>query len=98
MSLFDKLLGTAQRYAQQNPDKVRGITDRAARFADKQTKGKYRNQIDTAVRKVDGMTGGGRRPDGPQPGGPQQYGPPQYGSPPRPDDVQGPHRDGPPAR
>lgn len=89
MSLFGKLFGKAQRYAQQNPDKVRGITDKAARFADKQTKGKYRSRIDKAVRKVDGMTG-----EGPQPGGPRQYGSPQ----PRRDDIQDPYRDGPPAR
>ena len=82
MSFINKIVSKAQRYAQQNPDKLRGITDKAARFADKQTKGKYRNQIDSAVRKVDGVTGGGHpqgRPD------------------PRRDDIQDPHRDGPPS-
>ncbi|MGH3979296.1 MAG: antitoxin [Pseudonocardiaceae bacterium] len=66
MSFIGRLLGKAQRYARQNPDKVRGITDKAARFADKRTHGKYRRQIDQAVRKVDGVTGRGhrgRRPD-----------------------------------
>lgn len=80
MSFINKIVGKAQRYAQQNPDKVRGFTDKAARFADKQTKGKYRNQIDSAVRKVDGVTGGGRPPGGPEP---------------RRDDVQDPYRDDP---
>jgi len=95
MSLFGtarKIVDKAQRYAQQNPAKIRGITDKAARFADKRTKGKYRSQIDDAVRKVDGVTGGGPH------GGPQQgrspYGPPD----PRRDDTQDPYRDGPPYR
>ena len=35
-----------QGYAGRNPDKVRQITDKAARFADKRTQGKYRKQID----------------------------------------------------
>lgn len=91
MSLFGnarKILDKAQRYAQQNPDKIRGITDKAARFADQRTKGKYRSQIDNAVRKVDGVTGGGPH------GGPQRHGSPD----PRPDDRQDPYRDGPPSR
>ena len=78
MSMFGKIFSKAQRYAQQNPDKVRGLADKAARFADKQTKGKYRSQIDNAVRKVDGVTGGGRPRGGPQqPGhpGPHRDGP-----------------------
>ncbi len=94
MSLFRnarKILDQAQRYAQHNPDKIRGITDKAAQFADKRTKGRYRSQIDNAVRKVDGVTGGGPR------GGHQ--GPPSAGSPdPRRDDRQDPYRDGPPHR
>jgi len=93
MSLFGnarKIMDKAQRYAQQNPDKVRGITDKAARFADQRTRGRYRSQIDNAVRKVDGVTGGG--PRGPE-------GPSSHGSPdPRRDDTQDPYRDGPPYR
>ena len=100
MSLFGtarKIVDKAQRYAQQNPDKIRGITDKAARFADKRTRGRYRGQIDNAVRKVDGVTGGGQH-GGPQHGGPQQGRSP-YGSPdPRRDDTQDPYRDGPPYR
>ena len=95
MSLFGtarKIVDKAQRYAQQNPDKIRGITDKAARFADKRTRGKYRSQIDDAVRKVDGVTGGG-------PHGGRQQGRSPYGSPdPRRDDIQDPYRDGPPYR
>ncbi|HEX2298012.1 MAG TPA: antitoxin [Pseudonocardiaceae bacterium] len=65
MSLFDnarKMMGQARRYADRNPDKVRQITDKAARFADKGTQGKYRRQINDAVRKVDGMVHRDRRP------------------------------------
>ena len=105
MSLFGtarKIVDKAQRYAQQNPDKIRGITDKAARFADKRTRGRYRSQIDDAVRKVDGVTGGGPH-GGPPHGGPPHGGPQQgrspYGSPdPRRDDTQDPYRDGPPYR
>ncbi len=96
MSIFSKfakfgtarqLLSKAQRYAQQNPDKVRRYTDKAAGFADKQTKGRYRQQIDKAVRKADDLTGQGPRggqqgnppypgqqPGGQQPGGQQPGG------------------------
>ncbi|MPZ64117.1 MAG: antitoxin [Pseudonocardiaceae bacterium] len=72
------LLSKAQRYAQQNPDKVRRYTDKAANFADKQTKGRYREQIDKAVRKTDDLTG--QRPRG------GQWGKPYPGQQPR-----GPH-------
>jgi len=94
MNLFGnarKIMDKAQRYAQQNPDKIRDITDKAARFADKRTKGRYRSQIDNAVRKVDGVTGS-------QHGGPQQ-GPSSPESPePRRGDMQDPYGDGPPYR
>ncbi len=60
MSMFGKIMGQVQGYAQQNPGKVRAVTDKAARFVDQRTKGKYRNQIDNAVRKVNGVIGGGR--------------------------------------
>lgn len=74
MSLFNsarRMMDKAQRYAQQNPDKVRRFTDKAARFADKRTHGKYRQQIDNAVRKVHGTIGGrGHRDErGPGPRG-----------------------------
>ncbi|MGI9063133.1 MAG: antitoxin [Pseudonocardiaceae bacterium] len=75
MSFLSKIVSKAQRYAQRNPDKVRGLTDKAARFADKQTKGKYRSQIDSAVRKVDGVTGDGRPHGGPEP---RRDGPPTW--------------------
>jgi hypothetical protein len=47
----------ARRYARKNPEKVAEFTDRAAKFVDKQTKGKYHSQIDGAVRKVRQATG-----------------------------------------
>lgn len=63
MALLKKLaaLGAAaeaaRRYAQKNPDKVRQFTDKAASFADKQTKGKYSNQINQAKHKVTEVAG-----------------------------------------
>jgi hypothetical protein len=54
MSLFKKLavLGAAaeaaRRYAQKNPDKAREFTEKAARFADERTKGKYSSHINQA--------------------------------------------------
>lgn len=64
MALFRRLTmlagaaEAARRYAQKNPDKVAGITSKAARIADQRTHGKYRRQIDNAVRTVDGLVGG----------------------------------------
>ena len=63
MALLKKLaaLGAAaeaaRRYVQRNPDKVRELTDKAARFADQQTKGKYSTQINQAKHKVAGVAG-----------------------------------------
>jgi hypothetical protein len=54
MSLIKKLaaLGAAaeaaRRYARSNPDKARELTEKAARFADHQTKGRYSQQIQQA--------------------------------------------------
>ncbi|MGQ0479437.1 MAG: antitoxin [Pseudonocardia sp.] len=47
----------ARRYAQKNPDKVRGIADKAAKFADDRTKGKYTNQINSAKQKLNHAAG-----------------------------------------
>ncbi|MGQ0716325.1 MAG: antitoxin [Pseudonocardiales bacterium] len=58
------LVGIAQaavRYAKSNPDKVNKIADQAGRFVDERTKGKYHDQIDGAVRKVQDATN--RRPE-----------------------------------
>lgn len=49
--------GAARSYARKNPEKVGKMADQAGRFIDKQTKGKYRSQIDGAVRKVHSATG-----------------------------------------
>lgn len=70
MSMLNKVLGKAQQYAKQNPDKVKKVADKAARFADKRTDGKYRSQIDGAVRKVDGFTGSDRDDPSRDDGGP----------------------------
>jgi hypothetical protein len=42
----------ARRYAKQNPDKVKKMAGDAGRFVDQRTNGKYRSQIQGAVRKV----------------------------------------------
>ena len=47
----------ARRYAQKNPDKVRELAGKAAKFADEQTKGRYTGQIDAAVRKAAEVAG-----------------------------------------
>ncbi|MGH3916189.1 MAG: antitoxin [Pseudonocardiaceae bacterium] len=76
MSLFDnarRMVDRARGYAGRNPDKIRQITDKAARFADQRTRGRYRRQIDGAVRKVEGFVRGDRRHGGPGQGGGGQY-------------------------
>jgi antitoxin protein of toxin-antitoxin system len=68
MSLLRKLavLGAAaeaaRRYAKQNPDKARELTEKAARFADQQTKGRYHQHIETARRAL-ANAGGFSEPD-----------------------------------
>jgi hypothetical protein len=47
----------ARRYAKTNPEAVGKIAGQAGRFVDQCTKGKYSNQIDGAVRKVQDATG-----------------------------------------
>ena len=54
----------ARAYAKRNPDKVNRMASKAGDFLDKQTKGKYRNQIDGAKRRVRSFTGD-QRPDAP---------------------------------
>jgi hypothetical protein len=46
----------ARRYVRKNPDKVTKLAENAGRFVDKQTKGKYHERIDGAVRKVRSAT------------------------------------------
>nr|WP_173135941.1 antitoxin [Kibdelosporangium persicum] len=49
----------ARRYAKKNPEKVAQMADKAGKFVDRQTKGKYHHQIENAVRKVKGRPGPG---------------------------------------
>ncbi|OZM75228.1 hypothetical protein CFN78_03470 [Amycolatopsis antarctica] len=58
----------ARRYARKNPEKTAQYADKAARFVDKQTKGKYHQQIDSVARKVRDAGGPPGRSDG-RPGG-----------------------------
>lgn len=63
MSLFRRLtvlagaVEAARRYARSNPDKAGKALDSAAQFVDKQTKGKYTNQISGAARKAKDAAG-----------------------------------------
>lgn len=63
MSLFRRLtvlagaVEAARRYARSNPDKAGKALDSAVQFVDKQTKGKYTNQIAGAARKAKDAAG-----------------------------------------
>lgn len=50
----------ARRYAKNNPEKVNKMADQAAEFIDTRTGGKYRSQLDGAVRKLRQVTGRSR--------------------------------------
>jgi hypothetical protein len=54
--------GAARAYAKKNPEKVNQAVGKAAKFVDDKTKGKYRQQIAGAVRKVSSVTGPTDRP------------------------------------
>jgi len=45
-------IAAARRYARQNPEKVNRYADQAAAFVDSRTGGRYRKQIDSALRQV----------------------------------------------
>lgn len=62
----------ARRYAKSNPDKAGKYLDQAAAFVDKQTKGRYRTQIDGVARKAKGVAG---IPTGPSRGATPGYPP-----------------------
>lgn len=57
-------LAAARRYARQNPEKVNRYADQAAAFVDRKTAGKYRKQIDSALRQVRKETSVNGRPSG----------------------------------
>ncbi len=63
MPLFRKLTmlagaaEAARRYARNHPDQAGRYLDQAAQFVDKQTKGKYTDQIAGATRKAKGVAG-----------------------------------------
>jgi hypothetical protein len=46
----------ARRYARKNPEKVNRLADQASRFVNERTRGKYRDRVDSAVRKVREVT------------------------------------------
>ena len=45
-------VAAARQYARQNPDKVNRYADQAASFIDQRTHGRFRRQLDTALRQV----------------------------------------------
>ncbi|RZT89167.1 antitoxin protein of toxin-antitoxin system [Pseudonocardia sediminis] len=63
MPLFRRLTAlagaaeAARRYARSHPDQAGKALDKAAQFVDKQTKGKYTNQISGAARKAKDVAG-----------------------------------------
>jgi len=46
------VVAAARSYARQNPDKVNRYADQAAAFVNSRTNGKYRKQVDSALRQV----------------------------------------------
>lgn len=74
MSLFGnarKIVDQARHYADRNSGKVHQVTDKAARFANQRTRGKYHKQIDAAVRKIDGFVDRDRKHGDPRHGDPR---------------------------
>jgi hypothetical protein len=70
-------VAAARQYARQNPEKVNRYADQAATFVDQRTNGRFRRQIDTALRQVRKETSvPGRSRFGPSQAG--QYGPQQH--------------------
>lgn len=47
----------ARRYARNNPEQARRLTEKVAAFADQRTKGRYRNQIETVKRTLADLGG-----------------------------------------
>ncbi|MGE3287807.1 MAG: antitoxin [Pseudonocardia sp.] len=78
LALLAGAAAAARRYAQKNPDQAGKLVDQAAGFVDKQTKGRYRSQIEGAARTAKGAAGiqhaPGQAAAGPY-GGPTSYSP-----------------------
>lgn len=58
------VVAAARRYARQNPETVNRYADQAAAFVDRKTQGKYRKQIDSALRQIRKETSVPGRPRG----------------------------------
>lgn len=52
VAVIGAAVAAARRYARQNPEKVNRYADQAAAFVDRRTGGRYRKQIDSALRQV----------------------------------------------
>jgi hypothetical protein len=77
VAVLGAAVAAARQYARQNPDKVNRYADQTASFIDSRTNGRFRRQLDTALRQVRKETSvPGRGAFGPSQAG--QYGPQQY--------------------
>jgi hypothetical protein len=68
-------VAAARRYARHNPDKVNRYADQAASFVDRRTHGRYRRQLDAALRQVRKETSVPGHPPAPGYGQTRGYGP-----------------------
>lgn len=60
-------VAAARRYARQHPEKVNRYADQAASYVDGRTHGRYRRQLDAALRRVRKETSVPGRPVAPRP-------------------------------
>lgn len=52
LTVFAGAAEAARRYVRRNPDKINRMAGNAGNFVNRQTKGRYHKQINTAIRKV----------------------------------------------
>jgi hypothetical protein len=77
VAVLGAAVAAARQYARQNPEKVNRYADQTASFIDTRTGGRFRRQLDTALRQVRKETSvPGRERFGPSQAG--QYGPQQF--------------------
>ncbi len=69
VAMLGAVVAAARSYARQNPDKVNRYADRAAGFVNSKTGGKYRRQVDGALRQVRKETSVPGRPHVPEAAG-----------------------------
>ncbi|MBV9315488.1 MAG: antitoxin [Pseudonocardia sp.] len=57
LAVLGIVAGAARQYAQNNPEQVRVLAEKAAQFVDGRTKGKYTRQIKTVQLKLTEILG-----------------------------------------